>query len=75
MEWLNYIKDAIKGNPHLAVAVPAVMSSISFVTNLLTALSDGVIDDTELHQLMSSANGIEMLVLFLIMIALRDKKK
>ncbi len=72
MEWLLSI---IKNNPHVAISFPTLLSIFSFIQNLLAALSDGVIDSNELHQLMSSANGIETAILIIIMIALKEKKQ
>ena len=72
MDWL---KQLIKNNPLLSICIPALMSSLTFFGNLIAALADGKIDDQELHQLMSTANGPEMIILIIIIIALREKKK
>jgi hypothetical protein len=65
----------LKKNPHVAISVPTILCFITFITNLVSALSDGVIDSTELHQLLSTADGFETVLLFVIMIVLRNKKK
>lgn len=72
MDWL---KNLITSKPHIAIAFPAMLSTLSFFGNLFTFLSDGKIDNNELHQLLSSANGFETLVLLVIMFALKEKKK
>lgn len=71
MDWLKQI---IKKNPHFAISIPTLLSCASFFGNLFTALGDGQIDGNELHQLMSSANGFETVLLIIIMVALREKK-
>ncbi len=38
-------------------------------------MKDGTIDSAELHQLLSTADGFETVVLFMVMLVLRDKKK
>lgn len=47
--------------------------SFNFVGNLCLALSDGKIDPTEFHSLSASANGIEMLILIVLMSVFRTK--
>lgn len=74
MDWLTSIKQLVKKHPHLAISVPTLLSCSSFLGNLFTALSDGHLDGNELHQLMSSANGCESLILIAIMVALKQKK-
>lgn len=74
MDWLTGIKQIIKNHPNFAISVPTLLSCASFFGNLFTALSDGQLDGNELHELMSSANGCESLILIAIMVALRQKK-
>ena len=72
MDWLN---NFIKNNPVLSLVVPSLLSGANFFGNLIVALSDGQIDSNELHQLMGSANGVQMLLLVVIMVALKKKDK
>lgn len=72
MDWL---KQLIKKNPFVALLLPTGLSGFSFIGNLFTALSDGQIDGNELHQLMSSADGLQTLLLMIVMIALKNEKK
>jgi hypothetical protein len=72
MEWL---KTLIKKNPSLSMLLPVVLSFTSLFSNLVTAFSDGKIDGSELHSLLTSVNSIEMMVLIIIVVALKDKKK
>lgn len=67
----KYIKD----NPGHVISVPALLCFLTFITNLITALKDGNIDSNELHQLLSTADGFETVVLLIVMVVLRQKKK
>lgn len=59
----------IKKNPIKSLVVPTAISSMTFVINLIEALSDGNLSQKELHMLLTSANGIESIALIAIMIA------
>lgn len=72
---MSKIKDYFKKKPHMVLTVPTVLCFITFVTNMVHALKDGNIDTNELHALMASADGFETVVLFLVMLVLKDKKK
>lgn len=72
MEWL---KELIKKNPFASLILPTTLSGFSFFGNLFSSLSDGVIDEGELTQLLSSANGLETILLIIIMLALKNKDK
>ena len=72
---MKWIKKGIKSHPHLALSVPMLLSAFSFLSNLVASLSDGVIDSTELHTLLSSADAFESVLLIVIMVALKEKKK
>lgn len=65
----------LKDNAHIAISVPAVLCFITFITNLVKALSDGNIDSNEFHTLLASADGFETVVLFVVMLALKNKNK
>lgn len=72
---MRKIKSYFKKKPHMALSVPAVLCFITFITNLIKALSDGNIDTNELHALLASADGFETVLLFVVMLVLKDKKK
>ncbi len=72
MEWL---KEMIRKKPVLALGVPAGLGSGDFITNFIIALSDGKINSTELHALLSTSGGVQTFVLFYIMFALFGEKK
>ena len=72
---MNKLRNKIKNKPHLALSVPMLLCFITFITNLVASLRDGVIDSAEFHQLLSTADGFETVVLVIVMIALKDKKK
>jgi hypothetical protein len=71
MEWLN---NFVKKHPIVSLIIPTSIGGLSFFGNLFIALSDGTIDTNEFHQLMSSANGFQTLLLLIVMGALRIKK-
>jgi len=64
----------LKNKPHIVLSVPAILCFVTFCTNLFAALTDGKIDANELSTLLSTADGFESVVLFIVMIALRNKK-
>lgn len=65
----------LRANAHIAISIPAVLCFITFITNLVKALSDGNIDSNEFHTLLASADGFETVVLFAVMLVLKQKKK
>lgn len=74
----NIVKRArnyVKRKPHVAIGIPALLCFVTFIINFIAAISDGVIDAKELHQLLSTADGFEAVVLFVVMLVLKDKKK
>jgi len=72
---MDKLRKYLKEKPHLAISVPALLCFMTFITNLIAALKDGNIDSSELHQLLSTADGFETVVLFALMLALKDKRK
>lgn len=72
---MNRLRKKIKQKPHLVLGVPAVLCFITFITNFIAAISDGNIDSSELHTLLSSADGFEAVLLVIIMFVMRDKNK
>ena len=75
MDWIiNYIKD----NPVASLLLPSGLNGVGFFANLLIAMSDGQIDSAEMHKLMSSASGVQLIILIIVMVALSkngaDKK-
>lgn len=71
---MKKLRRKLKSKAHVVLTVPAILCFITFITNLVHALSDGVIDNNELHQLLLTADGFETVVLSIIIVALRDKK-
>ena len=72
MDWL---KELIRNNPIFAFAPAAGINLLSFLTQLVYAMSDGTIDDNELHALMTSASGLELIILSAAILILRKKNK
>ena len=65
----------LKDKIHLAIGAPAVLCFITFITNLVHALSDGNIDSAEMHSLLASIDGFESVVLFAAMYVMKKKEK
>lgn len=70
----NEFRKKIRSNAHVALSVPAVLCFISFITNFIASMKDGNIDSAELHQLLSSADGFETVLLVIVMFVLHKKK-
>lgn len=69
------VKNYLKKKPHMVLSVPTVLCFITFITNFISALNDGKIDTNEYHALLASADGFETVVLFIMMLVLKNKKK
>jgi len=70
---VNKVKNYFKKNPHIVLSVPTILCFITFITNLIKALSDGNIDANEFHALLASADGFA--IMFMVMLVLKNKKK
>jgi hypothetical protein len=66
--------DYLKENSAVALSVPTVLCAVQFAADVITVLKTGHFDNALLSQMMSSANGFETVVLFAIMLALKNKK-
>lgn len=71
----EWIKKTLGDHPVRSVSLMGLLSLSQFVINLIRAMQDGVIDDQELHNLLTGANGVEALVLGAIAVALKLKSK
>ncbi|MDE1829561.1 MAG: hypothetical protein KGI25_04495 [Thaumarchaeota archaeon] len=72
MKWL---REYLKTNPHVALSVPAILCAIQFLMSLGGAIRTGIFDSNTINQLLSTADGFETVVLFVIMVALKNKKQ
>lgn len=72
---LEELRNKLKSQASTVLTIPAILCFITFITNLIQALKDGNIDCNELHQLLSTADGFETVVLSIIIMVLREKKK
>lgn len=72
---MKKLKQLLKDKPNHAIFVPAILCCVTFITNLVVSLKDGVISTHEYHQLLSLADGFEAAILFIVMLVLKDKKK
>lgn len=60
--------------PRVAVTLLAMLSFVSFISNILEALKDGHLSATEFGNLMSSAEGFESVALVIIAIIWKKRK-
>lgn len=68
MDWLNTL---VKEKTTTCLSAPVFIGVFSFLSNLFIALSDGKIDSTELHNLMSGASGIQTVILIIVVYFLK----
>ena len=64
----------MKDNVGKIMWLPLLMSSTTFIANMILAMSDGTISDDEFHTIIQQANGWEMIILAAIMGLLKIKK-
>ena len=72
---MRRLRTLLKNKTHVTLSVPALLGFVAFITNLIAALKDGVIDDTELHNLLTLVDGFETVCIVIVMLALGEKKK
>ena len=72
---MKQLRKLLKNKTLATLSIPAILGFIAFVTNFIAALRDGVIDDTELHNLLSMVDGFETVCVIIVMLALGNKKK
>jgi hypothetical protein len=66
--------DWLKNNLNHAVTVPLLLSTANFGLLLFESLMDGVITDNELHQLMQTSSGINMIILCGVLAIIKIKR-
>lgn len=71
MDWLVAL---VKDNHFIALIVPTLLGLVNFFVNIVIALSDGVLDTQEMHQLLSSASGAQLIMLLIVLLAMKRKK-
>jgi hypothetical protein len=72
MKWL---REYIKCRPHHALSIPAALCFIQFISNFYKIIFNREFDTNTFNQLLSSADGFESVLLFIIMLVLRDKNR
>lgn len=71
MEW--FIK-LIRKSPFHALLMPFFLGGFNFIVNLINTLQDANIENTDIHQLLSSTSGLQAILLIIIMAALKKRK-
>ena len=69
------IRNYFRRNPNIALSITTVMCFIQFTDSLFTSYRSGIFDDNTIASLLASADGFETVILFLIMLVLKDKDK
>lgn len=59
----------------MALSVTTIMCFCQFTDSLFTSYRSGIFDGNTVAQLLASADGFETVILFLIMLVLKDKNK
>ncbi len=72
---MSKIKDFIEKHAHISVSIVAVLCFVQFVSTLVFAIKRDNFDSNTTSQLLSTADGFEAVILFFIMIALKNKDK
>lgn len=72
---MDYILNWLANNLTKVIGVPVVVNSMSFLALLFQSLSDGVIDETELHNLLTAGSGIDLIVLVFVMAVMKVRSK
>ncbi len=72
---MKRLKKMLKAKTPVVLSVPLLLCFVTFITNLIKSLRDGNIDSDEFHQLLSTSDGFEAVILFAIMFVLKDKNK
>lgn len=65
------ILDMIKEHAKPLIAVPAILNGGNFLIMLLQSVSDGVITDQELHNLMQASSGLNIVILGIVMLIMK----
>lgn len=72
MEWL---RAHIKAKPNLAMSIPTFLCFVQFIASIVDIIKTKTFSYDLVVQLLSSLDGVETLVLFVVMMALKDEKK
>lgn len=72
---MDELKQFLKNKPFLAIAAPTILCFVSLVTNIIASIQDGLVSGTDLHEISSSANGFESVILILMMYAAKTINK
>lgn len=71
MDWIKFVIN----KPIIALTMPTILGLLQFGAHVVIVLSDGHIDSQELHSLMSTASGLQAVLLAFIMVALKKGNK
>jgi len=72
---MSKFKEFFKSHAHVTVAALALVCFIQFAVSLYVAIATHSFDKETINKLLSTADGMEAVLLFLIMLALNNKKK
>lgn len=72
---MDRLRELLRDKPHLTLSVPTILFFIQFLMSLADAIRTGTFNHNTISQLLSSADGFETVMLFMIMMALKGKTK
>lgn len=70
---MNEIWEWLKNNVHKAVGVSVLLNLAQLLPMLVQYASDGVIDENELHQLLTASSGVNQVILIALYAYLKVK--
>jgi hypothetical protein len=72
---MKRIRDYIQSKPATVMTVPTFLCFIQFISSLIEMVKARKFDYDSVIQLLSSLDGFETVVLFFIMVVLKNKKQ
>lgn len=72
--FLVWLKNGTYKHINKILAVPLTGAALTFLGNMLLAVSDGVIDEDEFHTLLQGSSTLQMGILVIVMAVLKSRK-
>lgn len=72
---MDVIKKSLPSGIHMALSVSTVMCFIQFLSSLFGIFRTGVFDSNTLNNLLSSFDGFESVMLFIVIVVLKNKEQ
>jgi len=72
---MDFLKKLFGSNPVISLLAPSILSGMTFLGQVASAIQSGNVDSPEFHHLMMSSSGLETLILVVVMIAINAHNK